>query len=368
MIECEAGSIVKEREEQLVELGWDDFFVKQLSAKDRKRGQPGRIVEAFRKRFLVHLGDRVVWALARGAMFHRAKSRTEIPTVGDWVIVEFTGSGDDEEGVRLWRRLERRSLLVRQAAGEQTRPQVIAANIDTIFVTCAIHKEFNVRRVERYLALVEESGATPVVILNKADLVDEDLQEQVREQIAQIAPGVDCIITSMKDGRGVTELEDYLEQGHTIALIGSSGVGKSTLINELHGEQIQATGAVREQDGKGRHTTTTRQLVVLPSGGLLVDTPGMRELGLWQADESALEAFPEIERLGAECKFRDCLHESEVGCAVKRAVEDGELEEERVESWRKLKSEIEFQRERQREIERIERRRGAKISKNKSSS
>ena len=273
-----------------------------------------------------------------------------------------------EEGVRLWRRLERRSLLVRQAAGEQTRPQVIAANIDTIFVTCAIHQEFNVRRVERYLALVEESGATPVVILNKADLVDESLQERVREQIAQIAPEVDCVVTSMKDGRGISALEAYLEPGHTIALIGSSGVGKSTLINELHGEQVQATGAVREQDGKGRHTTTTRQLVVLPSGGLLVDTPGMRELGLWQADESALEAFPEIERLGAECKFRDCSHESEVGCAVKRAIEDGEIEAERVDSWRKLKEEIEFQRERQREIERIERRRGAKVSKNKSSS
>lgn len=356
-----------EREEQLAMLGWDPFFEDQLKAKDRKRGQPGRIVEAFRKRFLVHLGDRVIWALARGAMFHRAKSRTEIPTVGDWVVVEFTGGGEGDEGARLWRRLDRRTLLVRQAAGEQTRPQVIAANIDTIFVTCAIHQEFNVRRVERYLALVEESGASPVVILNKADLADADVRASVRAQITRIAPEVPCIVTSMKEDTGLDELEAFLTPGHTIALIGSSGVGKSTLINKLHGEQIQATGEVREQDGKGRHTTTTRQLVVLPSGGLLVDTPGMRELGLWQADESALDAFPEIERLGAQCKFRDCLHESEVGCAVKQAVEDGALDAVRVDSWRKLKLELDDQRERQRELERIERRRGGKISKNKSS-
>lgn len=340
-------------------LGWSEHFADQLTARDRERGRPGRVVEAYRKRFLMHLGDRVVWALARGSMFHRARTNLDLPAVGDWAVLEFAEPSRPEQA-RLWRLLDRRTALVRQAAGERTRPQVIAANVDTIFVVTSCNQDFNLRRLERYLALVEDSGARPIVLLNKADLCAAPAP--LVEQVEALAPDLEVLATSMVEPIGQRALAEHIEPGHTFALIGSSGVGKSTIINHLRGESVLATGSIRETDGRGRHTTTARQLLVLRGGELLLDTPGMRELGLWQTEQEVLEAFEGIDELAQSCKFRDCRHEHEIGCAVKQAVEDGELEPERLMSWRKLCEELDAQRQRRVEGERIERRRGAVAS------
>ena len=312
-------------------LGWRPSLAEQITAQDARRGPPGRIIQAFRKSYLVHTGAEVVEAVPRGAMHHHARGRVHaLPTVGDWVILErFEG----RERARVWRVLDRDSALVRQAAGGRGA-QLIAANLDTIFIVTSMNQEFNPRRLERYLALVWEAGAEPVLVLSKADLVEA--VAPFIEQARAIAPQVRCVAISSVTQAGLDEFDAIVAPGHTIALIGSSGVGKSTLLNRLYGEDVQATADIRERDDRGRHTTTTRQLVILPGGGLIIDTPGMRELYLWDSDTGRAEAFEEIETLAAECKFRDCRHEHEADCAVKRAVERGELDPDRLANWRKL--------------------------------
>lgn len=333
-------------------LGWSDFFAQQLQPKERARFTPARIVEAYRKRFLVHTGKEVFWSLARGSMFHRANSPLELPAVGDWVLVERI---PNQEHARLWRLLDRRTALVRQAAGERTQAQVIAANLDHIFIVTSMNQEFNARRLERYMALATDSGARVSVILNKSDLVDGYAsRDAFIARAREAAPGAEHILTmSMVTRQGAAALLDHVQPSETIGFIGSSGVGKSTIVNLLYGdEDLQATGSIRELDDKGRHTTTARQLILLDTGALLLDTPGMRELGLWQIDERDMEAFSDIIELAATCKFRDCKHGQETGCAVQQAIEEGSLDAARVASWQKLDHELAIQRERQREAER----------------
>ncbi len=330
-------------------LGWEDFFAQQLTPKERRRFMPARIIEAYRKRFLVHTGREVFWSIARGSMFHKAKDPTELPAVGDWALVERTPQA---EHARLWRVLDRRSALIRQAAGERTQAQVIAANLDHIFVVSSMNQEFNPRRIERYMSLARDSGAEITIVLNKSDVADDPAA--FVESAREAAPDTRVLALSMVTQDGHTELAELLEPGKTFGLIGSSGVGKSTIVNHLYGEDLQTTGAVREVDDRGRHTTTARQIIVLASGALLLDTPGMRELGLWQLDEDAIHAFSDVIALAESCKFRDCKHEgTEKGCAVHAAVTAGELATERVESWRKLTKELESQRARQDEADRI---------------
>jgi ribosome biogenesis GTPase len=233
--------------------------------------------------------------------------------------------------------LTRKSVFVRKVAGTTSETQVIAANIDTVFICMSLNNDFNLRRLERYLSIAWDSGATPVVVLTKADLC-EDIGARLKD-IAPLTLGVDVLVTTSMSGDGHLSLQSYLSSGRTVAFIGSSGVGKSTLINRLLGENVLATNEIRNDD-KGRHTTTRRELVVLPEGGAVIDTPGMRELGIINADLA--KTFADIDELASKCRFRDCTHGSEPHCAVQKAISDGILPAERLESYNKLKKEARY--------------------------
>lgn len=288
-------------------------------------------------------------ALLGGGLRYRTSSRLELPAVGDWVVLRWSDPlrrGPDEQAM-IWQMLPRTGCFVRQAAGERTEPQVIAANLDVLFIVTSPNAEFEPRRLERYLLMAEESGATPVVVLNKSDLV-ADITPYMRQIEALTARPLAAIATSSLAGE-VEAMRPWLGHGVTCALVGSSGVGKSTITNALLQSQAQPTAAIREDDDEGRHTTTARHMLVLPEDqGVLIDTPGMRELQLWAGSGSVSEMFDhDIVALAARCRFRDCQHIDEPGCAVLQALDDGSLTEGRLASWRKLGRELEWQQKRQ---------------------
>jgi ribosome biogenesis GTPase / thiamine phosphate phosphatase len=271
-----------------------------------------------------------------GRMLREVRAgRAARPVVGDWVEVS-------SDGIVVTLR-PRRTRLARKAAGLRDVEQVIVANVDVAFVATAIDGDVNERRLERYLALVHEGGVVPIVLLTKAD-VPADLEAETA-RVRSVAADVEILVVSARTGQGLDELARRIAPGSVAVLLGSSGVGKSTLVNSLLGEAQQRIGALRD-DGKGRHTTTRRELFVLPNGGLLFDTPGMRELGLIDAGGGVEEAFADVAELAARCHFRDCSHGSEPGCAVREALERGEIDPVRLESWRKLTGEIEGRRRR----------------------
>lgn len=261
---------------------------------------------------------------------------SEYPAVGDFVFVNWNESGDSAIIESL---LPRKSAFVRKAAGEPQKEQVVAANIDTVFLCMALNNDFNLRRLERYISIAWDSGAMPVVVLAKSDLHD-DLDNKLSE-ISSVAIGVDVLVTTSVEENGYEELLPFISEGKTVAFIGSSGVGKSTLINRLLGQEYLKTNGLRNDD-KGRHTTTRRELFLLPSGGMVIDTPGMRELGMWDNDTGIERTFADIEELAAQCKFRNCTHTSEPGCAIRRALELGELQTDRWQSYQKLKAENDY--------------------------
>lgn len=325
----------------LKEYGFDAQFEAQAASLALPGQQPARVVEELKNhwRVVTAAGERL--AEAAGRLRYAAATRSDLPAAGDWVVVSLADGG---ERAVIHAVAPRRTALVRRAAGRATGEQVVAANVDTVFIATALAGDFNPRRLERYLALVWESGARPVVLLTKADLC-ADLAAAMREA-GRAAMGAPVAATSAADGTGLAELERWLAPRATVALVGSSGVGKTTLINRLLGrrlgEELLATLEVRATDGRGRHATTSRQLLRLPGGALLVDTPGMRELGLWEADEGLGRAFTELEELAAACRFRDCTHAGEPGCAVEAAIATGALDPARLENWRKLGRELEF--------------------------
>ena len=271
-------------------------------------------------------------ALVSGKFQFDAQSSSDYPAVGDYVMV----SCADPDTAIIHQVLPRKSLFVRKAAGTSKTEQAVAANIDTVFLCMSLNNDFNLRRLERYLAVAWESGADPVVVLTKADLC-ADLPQKQRE-VETIAMGVDILTTSAMESDGYRQIMPYITEGRTVAFVGSSGVGKSTLINRLLGEERLTTDGLRKDD-KGHHTTTHRELLFLPNGAMVIDTPGMRELGMWDAASGVEQTFTDIEALAAQCRFRNCSHTSEPGCAVRAAIRSGELDSGRWQSYQKLKNE-----------------------------
>lgn len=296
-----------------------------------------RVIRTDRGSVLAATGEGVIRAESTRRLVKEALSAEELPAAGDWVAVRLD---TDLELPQIEAILPRTSAFTRADPGKDAATQVLASNIDTVFIIHPIVEEPNVRRLERELALAWESGAVPVVVLAKADLSEDP--EGAQKAVEAIALGVDIHMTSALTGEGVEALLAYADGHRTVALIGPSGAGKSTLINRLVGSDVQATREVRLSDGKGRHTTVARELVPLPNGGVLVDTPGLRAVALNDAEAGIAAAFPEIEALSFKCRFRDCMHETEPGCAVLAAAESGELATDRLESYRALLKEARF--------------------------
>ena len=342
---------------QLVELGWDATLGQQFETWAGTPGlQPGRVVVEFNHIFRVYVEGGELEAVLAGRLKHRAASRSELPSVGDWVVVRTQNEGTLAAIVAV---LSRRSCFSRKMAGDVTAEQVVAANVDVVFLVMALDADFSPRRLERYLLLARESGAAPVVLLTKPDL-SGNVAAQKEETVA-VAGGVPVHVVSPKGGEGLDGVTAYLTPGTTCALLGSSGVGKSTLINRLAGGDIQRTREVRTSDSKGRHTTAHRELVVLSRGGLVIDTPGMRELQLWDVGSAVAQTFDDVEGFASGCHFSDCRHRDEPRCAVKTAVLDGRLTADRLASYLKLGDELRFLASRQDERAEIESKRQARI-------
>jgi ribosome biogenesis GTPase len=327
----------------LGDWGWNEDWADRLSSLGDPLAQPARVSSQERTLWTIQTGDgsRQARILATGLPDGRTKGFPDgLPVVGDWVV---TVPGDAESEPWLIRGvLPRRSKFSRQAAGQRTEEQIVSANVDRVWIVHGLDIEINPRKLERYLAVAWESGAQPEIVLSKADIaVDLDKAMGVT---AQVTFGVPTYVVHTMDTSGCKPLADSLVAGTTIALLGPSGVGKSSLVNRLAGIEILETGEVRSGDRKGRHTTTRRELVRLEGGALLLDTPGMRELQLWELETGLAGAFPEIEGLADSCRFRDCLHESEPGCGVLAAVDSGAVSRARLDSYRKLQAEAEYQR------------------------
>ena len=326
----------------LESLGWGPAFSDAFSTLASQFPHPlvpGRVVRQHRGLLTVQMASRAVLARTAGKLLHQALGVQALPTIGDWVALQLP---DGQGEALLHAVLPRTSVLARREAGSERDGQLIAANLDVVFLVAGLDSNFNPRRIERALSLAWSSGASPVVLLTKADL--HPGAASLVAEVEALTPGVPVLALSARTGEGVESVSAHLPAGKTGALLGSSGVGKSTLVNRLLGESRLVTQAVREDDDKGRHTTTHRELFVLPGGGLLIDGPGMRELGLMGGEEEGIEqTFSDILELAEGCRFSDCQHQGEPGCAVHAAVASGALPEARFASYERLRREQAFQ-------------------------
>lgn len=321
----------------LTSLGWNSVFESHFQANAGPERRVGRISAEHKHLYRVYTEAGEILAQVSGKFRYDAVGRRDYPVVGDWVTL--TPGGPDDRAT-IWETLPRINRFSRMSAGSREEEQVLAANMDEVFLFSALNQDYNLRRIERYLVMAWENGANPVIVLNKTDLCD-DVPGRVKE-VTAIAPGVPVHPVSCLTGYGIEALTSYLTPGRTVALLGSSGAGKSTFLNWMLGEAIQRTAAIRQHDDRGRHTTTSRQMHLLPGGGLVIDTPGLRELKLYASDTGMTGAFSEIEEYASQCRFADCRHEGEPGCAVRRAVEEGELDEARFGSYMKLQKELAY--------------------------
>jgi len=324
---------------RLEDLGWGQFFEEAFARYQGKGWVPARLTRESPINFGALLdGGREIDVVLGGKVWHEAQSDAELPAVGDWVVVDLGGDGEDHV---IRARLPRRTCFSRKMPGKSSEEQVIGANVDVVAVVTDAGPDFNLRRMERYFSLIGRSGARPLVLVNKADLFPPEQNERAAAEIRALWAEADVHVTSALHGEGLEVLKAYLKPGVTMCIVGSSGVGKSTLVNQLLGQEWQWTSEVNETTGKGRHTTVQRELVPLPEGGLLLDNPGMREIQMWTDEQTLRESFADLEELASQCRFHDCKHQSDAGCAIRAAVETGTLAPERLASFLRLDEEIE---------------------------
>ena len=332
----------------LIALGWSDHFQHAFDTVEDDSLVPARVIRQNKNQYIVHDGDRTLTATMLGRLLYENDDPASLPAVGDWVCIQ----AFDEDQAIIHAVLPRWGAFFRKESGHVTRRQVIAANIDIAFLVCGLDNDFNPRRIERYLVQVASSEATPVILLNKVD-VCEDL-DAILKTVKHISGDVEIIPVSAIEKTGFDRVEALIKEGVTVAFLGSSGVGKSSIANVLTQSGTHRVGAVREDDSRGRHTTSYRELVMLDSGGVIIDTPGLRELQLWGEEEDLQAVFSEIDELAGQCRFRDCQHEQEPGCAVVQAIESGDLDAARLESYKKLKRELRYLNQRQDEVAQME--------------
>ncbi len=318
----------------LVDLGWNQEFESKFNQINNKEDyQVARVAVEYKGIYKLYTETGEVLGEITGKMRYDNK----FPVVGDWVVVDLQIGG---ERSIIHDILPRNSKFSRNKAGSKTQEQIVVSNIDTVFIVTSLNQDFNLRRIERYLTITWDSGANPVIILNKADLCDDI--EVKKNGVESIAFGVPIHVIAALENEGIDQLKRYFKKGETVALLGSSGVGKSTLINSILDEEKMKVNNIREDDGKGRHTTTHREMILLEEGGIIIDTPGMREIQLWDVSEGLSNSFSDIEKLAQNCYFNDCQHDSEPKCAVKNAIKEGIITEKRFNSYKKLQREMKY--------------------------
>ena len=339
-------------------FGWSKFFEDNFRSYEEHGYACGRVAVEHKNFFRVYTQSGEVLAEISGKLRHEAVNRSDLPVVGDWVVIR---SRPESDRVTIHAVLPRRTSFARKIAGSRTEEQIVGANIDTVFLLTSLNQDFSLRRIERYLVMAWESGANPIIVLSKSDLCDR--VAGAIDEVQAVARGVPIYAISVVTGSGLHDVAQYFKPGQTVALLGSSGVGKSTLINHFAGVDHLKVQTVRESDDRGRHTTTHRELVLMPAGGIVLDTPGMRELQLWDNNESLQLVFDDIETLAGRCFFSDCRHEDEPRCAVREALTAGTIDAGRYQSYEKLQKELKYvERKRDKQSEILEKKKWKKLS------